>query len=70
MNYEEIGLTTELASADREMRSSVLDLPLWDSVWLEESYNLAMKALPDSWQEATDTATRDAILNEINTYLE
>jgi hypothetical protein len=29
-----------------------------------------MKALPDDWQDATDTATRDAILNEINAFLE
>jgi hypothetical protein len=70
VGYEEIGLTTELASADREMKSSIFGLPLWDNTWLEESHGLAMKALPDDWQEATDTATRDAILNEINAFLE
>jgi hypothetical protein len=70
VSYEEIGLTAELASADRQMKSSIFSLPLWDSAWLEEDYGLAMKALPDDWQEATDTAARDAILNEINAYLE
>jgi len=70
VSYEEIGLTAELARADREMKSSIFGLPLWDNAWLEENYGLVMKALPDDWQDATDTATRDAILNEINTYLE
>ncbi|MBC8334582.1 MAG: hypothetical protein ISR59_03885 [Anaerolineales bacterium] len=70
VDYEEIGLTAELATADREMKSSIFSLPLWDSAWLEESYGLAMKALPDSWKDATDTAIRDAILNEINAYFE
>jgi hypothetical protein len=70
VDYEEIGLTAELARADREMKSSIFGLPLWDNTWLEESYGMAMKALPDDWQEATDTDARDAILNEINAYLE
>ena len=70
VSYEEIGLTNELARADREMKSSIFGLPLWDNAWLEESYGIVMKALPDDWQEATDTEARDAILNEINAYLE
>ena len=70
VSYEEIGLTAELAAADREMKSSIFSLPLWDSAWLEENYDLTIKALPDDWQEARDTAARDAILNEINAYLE
>jgi len=70
VSYEEIGLTTELARADREMKSSIFGLPLWDHVWLEENHDMAMKALPDDWQEATDTDARDAILNEINAFLE
>jgi hypothetical protein len=70
VSYEEIGMTAEVAGADREMKSSIFSLHLWDSVWLEESYGLAMKALPDGWQDATDTATRDAILSEINAYFE
>jgi len=45
-------------------------LPLWDSAWLEEDYDLAMKALPDGWQEARNTTERDAILHEINAYFE
>jgi hypothetical protein len=70
VSYEEIGLTAELAAADREMKSSIFGLPLWNNEWLEENYGLVMKALPDDWQEATDTDARDAILNEINAYLE
>jgi len=70
VSYEEIGLTDELASADREMKSSIFDLPLWDHVWLEENHGMVMKPLPDGWQETTDTDARDAILNEINAYLE
>ena len=70
VSYEEIGLTNELARADREMKSSIFGLPLWDNAWLEESYGIVMKALPDDWQEATDTDARDAILNEINAFLE
>ena len=70
VSYEEIGLTPELAKADREMKSAVFGLPLWDSTWLEENYALAMRTLPDNWQNAKDTLERDAILNEINTYLE
>ena len=70
VSYEEIGLTAELASADRQMKSSIFDLHLWDSTWLEENYSLAMKPLPDDWQEARDTAERDAILHEINAYFE
>jgi hypothetical protein len=69
VSYEEIGLTAELASADRQMKSSIFALPHWDNAWLEENYGLAMKALPADWQDATDTAARDAILNEINAYL-
>ena len=70
LSYEEIGLTAELASADRQMKSSIFGLPLWDSAWLEENYGMAMKPLPDDWQEARDTAERDAILHEINAYFE
>ena len=70
VSYEEIGLTAELARADREMKSSIFGLPIWDNAWLEENYGLVMKALPDDWQEATDTDARDAILNEINAFLE
>jgi len=70
VSYEEIGLTAELAAADREMKGSIFSLPLWDSVWLEESYGLAMKPLPADWQEARGTAARDAILSEINAYFE
>jgi hypothetical protein len=70
VSYEEIGLTAELASADREMKSSIFGLPHWDNVWLEENYGLAMKALPDGWQEARNTTERDAILHEINAYFE
>ncbi len=70
VGYEEVGLSTELASADREMRNAIFGLPLWDSVWLEENYGLAMRALPDDWQEARDSVARDAILREINAYLE
>ena len=70
VSYEEIGLTAELATADREMKSSIFSLPLWDSAWLEESYGLAMKALPDGWQEAREPVARDALLHEINAYLE
>jgi hypothetical protein len=70
VSYEEIGLTAELASADRQMKSSIFGLPLWDSAWLEENYVLAMKPLPDDWQGARDTAERDAILHEINAYFE
>ena len=70
VSYEEIGLTTEQARADREMKSSIFGLSHWDSAWLEESYGMVMKPLPDNWQEARDTATRDAILSEINAYFE
>ena len=70
VSYEEIGLTSELAAADREMKSSIFDLPLWDHVWLEENHGMAMKPLPDGWQETTDTDARDAILNAINAFLE
>jgi hypothetical protein len=70
VSYEEIGLTAELAAADRQMKSSIFSLPLWNSVWLEENYGLAMKALPADWQDARDTVARDAILSEINAYFE
>ena len=70
VSYEEIGLTTEQARADREMKSSIFGLSHWDSAWLEESYGMAMKPFPINWQDATDTTTRDAILNEINAFLE
>lgn len=70
VGYENVGLTAELASADREMKSSILGLPLWDSAWLEKNYGLKMKPLPDNWKEAKDTSVLDAILHEINDYLE
>ena len=70
VSYEEIGLTTEQARADREMKSSIFGLSHWDSAWLEESYGMAMKPFPINWQDATDTTTRDTILNEINAFLE
>ena len=70
VGYEEIGLTAELAKADRQMKSVIFDLPLWNSSWLEDNYGLAMKPLPDNWQGARDTTRLDAILHGINAYLE
>jgi len=70
VDYEEIGLSEELARADRQMKISIFGLPLWESGWLEENYGLPMKALPDDWLNATAPTERDAILHEINAYLE
>ena len=66
MSYEEAGLDVDLAASDREMMSSLLGLPVWNAAWLEAVYGLEVQPLPDSWQTATDTVARDAILDAIN----
>lgn len=66
VRYEEAGLDADLAASDREMMSSLMGLPIWNAVWLENVYSLTMQPLPEGWQAATDALARDAILAAIN----
>jgi len=66
MSYEEIGLDVDIAASDREMMSSLLGLPVWNSTWLEAVYGLGVQPLPDDWQAAIDPMARDSIIDAIN----
>jgi hypothetical protein len=66
MSYDDAGLDIDLAALDREMMSSLLGLPVWNTGWLENVHGLVMQPLPDDWQVATDPLARDAILEAIN----
>ena len=45
-------------------------LPVWDAAWLAEVHGLHPKPLPDNWQTMTDDIAKQAILNELNSYVE
>lgn len=38
----------------------------WDAKWLQNSYHLWMKILPENWQTKTDKNEQQAILNELS----
>lgn len=59
-------LTMELEQIeqDRKFASEVHGLLPWDAAWLEESFGLAMRPLPDNWQGLDDPAEYQAIQDE------
>ena len=53
-------------SIDQKIYSGQYGGSVWSAQWLSHTYDLAMKALPTSWQTANDRADLQAILNSIN----
>jgi hypothetical protein len=43
-------LTRDEADADRTRRAEKFGLPLWDSAWLEGTFNVAAVPMPENWQ--------------------
>jgi hypothetical protein len=42
------------------------DLPIWGGTWLEKTYGLAEKTLPEGWQSMTKEEDKKAILETLN----
>jgi len=65
---ENLHSSTDVAamSSDHMNYSGQYGGSVWSSQWLSQTYGLAMKALPDSWQTANDRTELEAILNSIN----
>lgn len=53
-------------ASDREGYAPKVGVPLWDADWLQATYDLAIKPLPDDWQSRTDPAEIQAIVDQIN----
>jgi hypothetical protein len=65
---ENLHSSTDVAtmSSDHQNYSGQYGGSVWSAQWLSQTYDLAMKALPDSWRTANDRVELQAILNLIN----
>ncbi len=65
---ENLHYSTDVATmtGDHKNYSGQYGGSVWSAQWLSQTYDLAMKALPDSWRTASDRADLEAILNTIN----
>ena len=43
--------------------ATLYDSKPWDAKWLQNSYHLSMKTLPENWQTMTDENEKQAILD-------
>jgi hypothetical protein len=43
---------------------------VWDASWLEQTFDLPMKPLPENWQTARDETERQAILDGLNAVMQ
>jgi hypothetical protein len=43
-------LTPEEADADRSRRVEKFGIPIWDTAWLEETFHVMAKPMPENWQ--------------------
>ncbi len=44
--------------------------PVWNAAWLEETFGLETKTLPESWKTASDETERQAILDALNAFMQ
>jgi hypothetical protein len=49
---------------DWEFISQLHGLAPWDAAWLEATFGLAMRLLPENWQRASDPSEYQAIQDE------
>lgn len=54
---------------DASLTAKLHDLPVWDGAWLEETYGLAGKTLPDGWQSMTSDEDKQDILETLNAFM-
>jgi hypothetical protein len=60
-------ITDPHANAHERLTIATLyDSKPWDPEWLQNSYHLWMKTLPENWQTMTDKREQQAILNELS----
>ncbi len=43
---------------------------VWNAAWLEETFGLGMKALPENWQNASSETERQTILDALNAFMQ
>lgn len=43
---------------------------VWNAAWLEETFGLGMKTLPENWQTASDETERQTILDALNAFMQ
>lgn len=43
---------------------------VWNAAWLEETFGLGMKTLPENWQTASDETERQTILEALNAFMQ
>ena len=65
---ENLDSSTDVSSmvSDHTNYSGQYGGSVWSAQWLFQTYGLAMKAMPASWQTSNDRAELQAILNSIN----
>jgi hypothetical protein len=49
---------------DRRLASELHGLPPWDAAWLDATFGLALRPLPENWHIPGDPAAYQAILDE------
>lgn len=54
---------------EAQLAAKFQNLPVWDVAWLNETYNLPARTLPEGWQSLTNEADKQAILEGLNTTL-
>lgn len=55
-------------SDEYKLFSELFGAPLWNAEWLEQTYGLSMRPLPENWQSFTNDADVQAVLDAINSY--
>jgi hypothetical protein len=60
----------EAFANERQTITVLYDSRLWDSRWLMDSFNLYVQPLPEGWQARTDPEESQAILSQLNAYVQ
>lgn len=56
-------------ASERLTVATLYDSQPWDAGWLKDRYGLILRLLPENWQDITNEADKQAILDGINLYI-
>lgn len=54
---------------EAQLAAKLQNLPVWEAAWLNETYGLPARTLPESWQSLTNETDKQAILAGLQTAL-
>jgi hypothetical protein len=68
VDVDQSGISQDALQKGYQAYSEAFQAPTWNAQWLQDTFGISPKPIPDGWLEANNTSEMQAILNLLNSH--